>query len=665
MKKIGAAIYLSVPEITSLGVSDGYLKKAMFMYRSGKSALYENISDSQNKKKKLISFSSLPDKIKSKWIETNGDPTECKAVAPSEYLQPDVAAHDYYTNYTFSTLRSLSSEEVEKYTKAAQWLNLLRVADETNPFRDTYGITRKEFYDQVIEIIKTDSSIDLPTNYSNLREKLRKYITGGYASLVPARFGNRNAEKLGTIQKTYLRTLYANNDRPQKVLYTQIAWLFNQHALKEGWEPVTPQAIYNYLSSAQVQAQCYKERHGKKHFNDKYDPINHRERPSQPDYLWVLDGTPFELYYNENGKARRLYVYFVIDAHSWAVLGAAAGTSETQELVMEALRNACYLTGTLPYQLQYDNSSANKACEPLFKKIAPISFAAGVGNAKAKVIEPLTKHINEQVLKLYENYSGANITAKKLDSHINQDAMKAVMKNLPDRDGVLEQIFISIAWWNRRTIETRGKTPNEFYRIECQRREFSMNDRLRLFGNFRRKPVTYTNEGITLYLNGQETHYWVDDVDFYAENIYAKFRVQYDKSDASRIALYHGDRFCTYAELKGTVPMARMDFKDGDGAKLAHMQDFKKRFNDKIDAKREGDRKMLEAAGIYKLGIEPGALHKDALNDSEDMLKQLAAAVRTDYVVSEDDDTPMPDLTRGIHGANKDGIPGYLDIVED
>ena len=54
-----------------------------------------------------------------------------------------------------------------------------------------------------------------------------------------------------------------------------------------------------------------------------------------------------------------LYAYFVTDACTSAIIGYSVAFSESSGMVIEALQNTVDKWGYKPYQMNYDNSSAN------------------------------------------------------------------------------------------------------------------------------------------------------------------------------------------------------------------------------------------------------------------------------------------------------------------
>lgn len=652
IKKIGAEIYIELPLLVLSGTSEKYLKVALHRNRTGETNHFKHISDPDDARRKLFSWQHLPDGIKQKVIAAHGNPEQTITRQPlTDLLKNDPEATRFFRTYKLDDGASLSEDHVQQYSTAACWLNVLVEADTCKHFKKKYGITREEFYDAVSKIIK-EQSLPLPANYSNLRTKLRQYKADGYAAIISKKFGNRNSNKLDEVQRAFLRSVYANPDQPQKLMYSQITWIYNQHAAQVGWQQVTEQTIYNYLSKPSTQMLCWKERNGKGVWRDQFDPVINRLRPSHPDDMWVMDGTPFELYYLDQNKARRMYAYFVVDACSWKVIGWDISESETNEVVMNALKMACCMTGHLPHQLQYDNSSANKSCEFLFRSIAKFCTPAGVGNARAKVIEPISKHINEQILKWFPNYSGANITAHKVDSHANRDLLQKQVKQLPSRAEVMHQIALAFQYWNL-TPRAGEQTPDEIYAQGSPRQiELQLHDRLLLFGVYRRKPVTYTNEGIALVTGADRKLYWVDDEEFYLRHINTKFQIKYDPQDLSMIALYKDDRFVELAFEKELVPMARVDFDAKASATLQKFTQFKKKVAATVDEQIRHDAELITAETDAKLPINPQHRFKDITNAALQRIKQLEAVGFKEQHFSEqpDEDVQLDDFYGGTTG---------------
>ncbi len=474
-------------------------------------------------------------------------------------------------------------------------------------------------------------------------EWLRKRITAwrktGWRSLVSGKFGKRNACKATGEAVVVLQALYAD---PRRFSVAECHRMYM--ALRETtheWLPsMSESAVRSHLAKAEVRVAALRTRHSDKEFRDANDPVTRRLRPSHPDDLWVLDGTPFELY-DRDGK--RLYWVWVLDANSWRVLGYAIGETETGHLVRQSLRMATRNTGSLPHQLQFDNGSAYKAAETMdwMRNLGRLTPTA-VGNARAKIAEPFWAHFERSILKFYPNHSGGNIRAKRFETLANEDYIKANRHLFPTREALIAQIHAAVALWNASTFA--GRVPDAAYALGSpRRRELGLEQMQRLFWVKRPKTLKLTNRGLTMDVDKQELWYeapaggTADEVaEFYMDHIGEQFAVMYDPDDLETIALYDkAGRFVAHAAQPKKVPMALVDMDTDGGEALAHRQGIRKA------VRRIADERAVtpaRAEEVLKGAISHVRLHKDAHNAAEATLKRMAAM----GVIEEPVPVPVP-----------------------
>ncbi|MEM9025247.1 MAG: DDE-type integrase/transposase/recombinase, partial [Bacteroidota bacterium] len=327
-------------------------------------------------------------------------------------------------------------------------------------------------------------------NLRVLQRKLQAFAKEGPYALINKHFGKKRAYKLHKAGKTVLRGLYR---QPNKFLFTQIHRQYNRIAAEKGWSEISLSTVKKYLSQPAVQMQCIRQREGEDYFRKHYEPLMTRKRPTYPNDMWVMDGTPIELYYRDHDRLgrlnlrKRLYGFVVMDCQSWKVLGFAHGESETQELVFQAIKNAVISTGVLPAQIQSDNSSAlrSKEMREWFDRLSSYVTPAAVGNARAKVVEPFFGQLNRQILKFYHNHSGGNITARTRNSRPNEEWLAKHPEAIPTKDQAIRQLEQAVELWNSRQMAD-GSTPNEKHETESPRsRPVELLDLVHLFWRFR------------------------------------------------------------------------------------------------------------------------------------------------------------------------------------
>lgn len=613
MKLIAGQLYLETCDLVRAGVSSDAIAKA-----SGRGSL-EFIKDPKDKRASLFLFDSLPKRYATFVKEVFGEPMDYfNSQELKKLVIEDRTAFDFFSSYRFADGTGLPTEHILNYTKAASWLNMLS----TTNHKTTGHKTAAEFYAAIITILKAEDVPEIPRSYERIKKAIKKYNNSKYEGLISTKFGNANREKLGRTQKAYIRSVYANTDKAQVLLPVQVAWLYNTKAKAEGWPQVSDRTVFNYINTSEVQILCAKERYGKKELLNIIPVIN-RKRASFPNAMWGIDGTPLELAYREGTKVGRLYVFSVFDHYSNKWIGVSISDTETGETVMKAIKNACVLGNCLPHQIQSDNGSAIIRCKEQLEQIATHFTPAKVGWARSKRVEAIQGHVNSTVLKWYENHTGANITAKSKDRGINPDEVK---KKLPTKQELIRQIYEAQTIWNLRPSQKTGKSPNELYQHESAKPRFlGIEERIRLFGVPRKKPVTYTNEGITLKIEGEDVRFVVADVDFYVHNYGQKFLVKIDPEDTTMIGLFNPEdgRFVEWAFEKVLVPEAEIDHSKKTKLELYKQLRFQKDVEKAAETDSEERAKILDSETISKLEVGINGRYKDLQNEVAEHMKTL------------------------------------------
>jgi hypothetical protein len=296
-----------------------------------------------------------------------------------------------------------------------------------------------------------------------------------------------------------------------------------------------------------------------------------------------------QLYYRDaTGKILSdLYVYFVTDAHTGAIIGHSAAYAETAGMVSEALCNAINRYENKPYQLQYDNSAANKAfiTQSLMTNMTRVHFGCEPYKGRSKYVESIIGHFQQQVLRKRENFKGGNVTVKSLNSVANPELLNKLRKNadeqLPTMEEVIDEFNKAVEEWN-----TRGERRDSYGRwvgdskiskyintAHEKREKLNYFDKISLFMVEQRDDYTYTTEGIRLEIDGKKLKFIVPDPDsvgdfiFANENLGRKFRVKVNPEKPELITLWVDGKNVATAYEKERYAACVADLKDGEKAK--------------------------------------------------------------------------------------------------
>jgi hypothetical protein len=372
---------------------------------------------------------------------------------------------------------------------------------------------------------------------------------------------------------------------------------------------------------------CNLARHGRDAARNLQERNIRRRRPSHADALWVLDGSTIQLYYtDEKGQVRSdLYGVVVADAYSGAIIGRAIGYTETSTLVQAALRHSVRTTGMQPHQLQYDNSSANKAIESaqVMQKLAKLHFPTAPYSGKAKVIEAIWGRIEQGFMRAFPSFKGGNITAKSVNTRANPDYIAQLRRegHIPSREAIIAQFHLAVELYNN-TVSATGQTPVEKYRTaDPRRKEFDTLAYIDCFWVDRRHSVRYTKDGIIMEVDQKRYHYEVEsergieDMRFRRQWLGESFQVKYDPDDLSSIALYRDGAYIATAVEKYAAPMAITDYEEGDGTIIRKALDQRKAYWAQLQQEIQDVENYVQQEGFSPVDFR--LLHKDALNRME------------------------------------------------
>lgn len=473
------------------------------------------------------------------------------------------------------------------------------------------------------------------SNARTLERKLKAWDEQGYEALMPKKFGNSNAMKITAEQRKRIIHIYCSPLKPSAV---KTAEIYNREAAERGWSELSEERIRQLLRESETSQICNLARHGKDAARGLQERTILRRRPSHADALWIVDGSTIQLYYqDEKGQVRSdLYAVAIADGYSGAIIGKGIGFTETSTLVQAALRNAVRNTGMMPYQVQYDNSSANKSLEArqVFDKLAQLHFPTAPYSGKAKVIEAIWGRMEQSYLHSFPSFKGGNITARSLDARANPDHLAALKKsgNLPGRDAVIAQFTLAIEALNNTPGKRDGLTPAERYRTpHADRREMDELVMIEAFWVDRRHPVRYSKDGIIMEVDGQrytyevESERGVEDMKFRLSYLGEQFTVKYDPDDLTLIALYRDGAYVASAVQKYAAPMAVADMEEGEGQIIHKALDQRRNYWQMLEEKAQEIGADMSAVGFEAVDFR--TIHKDALNRLEGaMLDQLLEA---------------------------------------
>jgi hypothetical protein len=522
----------------------------------------------------------------------------------------------------------LPIETVNKYVRAASWLNMLRDLNK-HTIRKMLGLSVAEFFIHVGELIALEKGRgkmegyqgldvlpgDFPGTYQRLMARVSAYAKAtadegaeaAYESIIDARYGNKNAAKLGRVsaESGELRAgLLPSVDEVREAIYPvsggksdlkmqnkpgafdpglherqvavirycaalhnnlnaeQIRKMANTVFLKNGWKSVSVATIRNFIRDNKHV--LTPGRRGKREYMSKVAMQNKRRAPGFPMVYWTLDGWTVELLYNQRGPkgmeyGKRLVVVVVLDAFNKYPIGYAIGERETPELIKDACRNAIMHTQELfgtpyhPLQLQSDNYQI-KNLTPFYQAVKGRYFTpAAVGNSKAKVVEPYFNYLNDLCQAQFINWSGHNVDAAK-ENQVNTEVLDMIKSQFPDKEGVIKQIQDLMS-------QERGRKVQDYVAKWAElpaedKMALGAEDYLMLFGEFLNgRTNRIEGQGIVKQVDGVE--YTYDSFDpMFRQNLQVDWQIIGDKEDLRQVLAVSPDGKMRFLlEQKRELPM--------------------------------------------------------------------------------------------------------------
>ncbi len=616
-------------------VSTGYINRALTAQRRGEVYCWEHHKQG---KQVYLHYDSLKDKYKAAiqavlcggvepklWRKHKDQQEQEQCTESLIYSVIQGVTSDAEELKILAESKLYTSTEVHQLARAAAWLRLFNEYG-TKEARKLGFVSVKDFRTELFKYCLNEQDKALIrfkkgaiNSLEWLARNARLYKKEGIQSLIHKGVGNINREKTDKQMHAKLISLRAN---PVKYSHEDIAMMYNDWALAMDKEQLSVSTIKEYLNRPKIKKAWYYKRHGQHAADNEFQQHINRQKPSFPDALWSLDGTTMQLYYlDDDGKIKSdLYVYFVTDANSTAIIGHSIAFAETSEMVEAALRNCVELHKNKPYQVQYDNSSANvsHAAQNLIGNMSRVHFPCEPHKGRSKYVETIIGHFQQRVLRHYDFFKGGNITARSLDSKANPELLAELKKDtsrLPSRSEVIEIFNDAVNKWNERG-EKRDKYGRFTGRTKLQRygeaheKRVKLNyfDRISLFMVEQRTPYRYGNAGIEIEVYGKLKKFIVpdqgeeavSDFAFAHENLGKKFYVKIDRSRPFIIALYDKQgkdgKHIANAYEKEYQASCVADMKKGEKASIVKLQKMQKEWGEDY-----AERVLKEQQKILKL----------------------------------------------------------------
>ena len=639
---------VSVPELIESGVSESYLKRALSGQRTGEMFCWPHHKEGREV---FVHFDGMAAKYRelvkrvicrgvdaALWVENRA--------AEELNMMVEVSAGDLTR---LSDMQLFVPTDVQRIARAAGWLRLWRRMDVKTARKYGFASVKEvqaEMFKQCLNE-QIQGFVKFPKAINSERvldRKAREYAADGLDCLVGGYFGNVNREKMNGRTHAILMQLAGD---PVKYSFEDIGLIYNEQAPGLGLPKMTVSAIKQHLNMSKHKKVWYYMRHGKLVGDADMQPMIDRKPVSKPDMLWSLDGTTMQLYYKKavkDSKGREkwkvmsdLYAYFVTDACTSAIIGYSVAFSESSGMVIEALQNTVDKWGYKPYQMNYDNSSANISAtvNGLINNMSHVNFPCTPYSGRSKSVELVIGHFQQRELRKLKNFKGGNVTVKSPNSVANPELLKELAKDLaftdklPTEEQVLVEFAQAVEAWNGRG-EARdaygafiGKSKIERYAEEREGRvKMNYFEKLSLFMvelKNQQHPFgeyEYRQKGIEVAIRGAKMKFIVPDnassamdFEFSREHLGHTFKVfvnlRADRPEWVELRDRNGKKVAdAYEKEKLAACVADMKNKPGEMSKIQLFNIMQKHCYEDAKTEMERQREIAEQTGFRATGTD-------------------------------------------------------------
>ena len=698
-------LYLSVNTdlVKKYNFSQAAVDKNCSEYRAGLTDNYANVKgiDFLNDTKRtvtLVNYDTIPEATR----QSKGMPTKAELIQHIQNQQLASLVAFSQTAYNYYLAQAATAKRAKEKAEQASWLLAIAGAKSTH-WKPLGFVKVEDFYLKAIDLMNQQATARewhawKCSTLKGLIKKLTPFkkaaknpdsielLHKAFASLISKKTGNDNPEKLNNEQKALLVQLYADGN--VKLNFEQVWHIYTRKAQQmielEYWTDkvaatgeykclIAPSTVRAFLTKPAIKQLWYESRHGYQEYRNVFEPITKRINATYANAVWVIDGTPIHRYFRKltEGKKQGNYfkwnIYIILDAHSHCVLGFWLSETEDAESVCGALRSACMVSGYMPHLIYSDHGSANQSfiAQQAMDAISVVNFAAGVGNARTKVVEGYFHWFNENIEKFRSGFT-QNPFAKRLDNRPNREALARMVKS--DELALMEQGIqdvitdFTIANCTPRKF-LGGKTPLETYRAsveatKAKQRQFTelidveafytrpgkqvktttyIDGQKKTVTTYQYQDYEFTNKGVEIVINGKKQFYTIEDEDFRRFHTTQRFQVRYEPNPANWSDGQRPDCLLLYVqgkpvEWKGMhmalLPtrefhMAPADYQQGEPAELRAHLDRKKRQRALV---QQDFTKLIEstkANGTHVNLITEDAYDKEVLTNATAIARQM------------------------------------------
>jgi len=444
-----------------------------------------------NGRKALIEYESLPDQYKKKVEVKIGDPRQKNKYSHfRSFLKPDRDAVSFFGNYKLQDGRFLPTETAKEYCTNAMFLQALHdTYNSIISFRRTSGGSKQGVWLTLTEIVadlKEEFKHTLPGNELRLRDRLNRYMTEGYTSLIHRNFGNDNSRKVNEHLESLILSIYVMNNKPyanmvQSIYLEFLAGKFDIVDISTGEvfnkfdfyndkdQPITisEATVWNYINDPKNRAIVDSVRNDAHSYNNMHRPHMHRNKPEFSLSKITLDDRdlPRKMY---DGK--RVKCYYAYDVASGALIGTAYSKNKDRDLFLDCLRNMFRFLDRnelgFPLEVEVEHHLVNQFKGDLMQAgmMFPFVRFCNPGNSQEKHAEHFIRAKKLGVEKRNHEgigrfYSKLEANRPKLQKEWDEDGVQIVEKRY-DYEQLVADDLKDIDIYNNAPHPNQKKYPN-------------------------------------------------------------------------------------------------------------------------------------------------------------------------------------------------------------
>ncbi|MGB0428389.1 MAG: DDE-type integrase/transposase/recombinase [Flavobacteriales bacterium] len=702
-------IFVDFDFIESFGVSEGYVKKACFQFRQGKTESWSNKKDPSDKRKVLIDLDSIPEQTRLKYnIPTSEQYLEQQAqqaelenekrrketkkrleLLENEFIstsldglymayKSDWAEHHKVYLDRYSTYLNKEKAKEKATLRAKQeafWRKMIELSGGVGHMRKG---KLKDLY-AVFLIIAEKKKIDVGATLKSAhgfgaklnRMKRALKADGNLSNEVAHKKEKKGGctKKSNVFHKALAFEIMSQGANYSFRLATEI---MNNSSEQNGFKPLSVSWMKDlFLTNNLFKTIVQHNRKGLKYSIDNIFPYTPRENVLFPGNVWMIDGTPIQFYCWNKSRTRkvRLNLFLIVDVCTKLIVGFDVSYNEDRWNVLKSLKMAVNLTGHLPKEIVSDNFSASKseeikALKTQFEHLGVWWRHAKVGNpADKSQVERLIGTLQSEVFSLYGGYMGEGITSIRRVNRPSREHLGEYYK----KNGYLSFNEMSMRLAKVVSLHNEGlqkelKSPIEKYNdfpkpnaVELTAERIAMLFWATTKHTVRRGMIHITVKKIK-YI------YTIYEHELKAEYQGKQVLVRYDENDLSEVMVFDkSETFLCVAKQTTGVKMSQAERTEEDDLEIMKSVAHKKSYEDYL--KREGQKIIdegLEFIEADELSIaHPLSLDKYQLKTTES--KTMIEYFMNQNDLTEDDVEPVPKTLSVIkHSKTR----AYEDIVK-